>query len=207
MVRQEERRASTRAAFVQAAADSLLANGVSGFTIADVVSRSGMSNGALFRYFPTRTDLLASTVEFVFAHARDQYAERYAALTISGPDAMTPQVLLTLLWSVMDDPSVAMVYEVYAVARTDSALQMAIAPMIRDHVELLTQLGRDVVVEITDSDPAVVDEMISLAILAMQGLVLSRPVVPEPDDGERLIATLANAAEHRLDFRVESTGR
>src|SRR4051812_11199115 len=116
MTAQAQRRAATRAALVAAAAGSLRANGHSGFTIADVVERSGLSNGAIFRHYPTRTALLAATLESVFAQLRDDYAQRYAARLADEVDAHT---LLEVMWDVFDDPSLAMVYELYAVARTD----------------------------------------------------------------------------------------
>jgi len=116
MATQAERRESTRAAFIQAAADSLRSNGLAGFTTSDVVRRAGMSNGALFRYFATRTELLSCTVQFVFARLRDEYAEKYLALAAT---EVTPHALLTLLWKVYDDPYLAPLYEVYGAARTD----------------------------------------------------------------------------------------
>jgi AcrR family transcriptional regulator len=201
MATQAERRESTRAAFIQAAADSLRTNGLSGFTTSDVVRRAGMSNGALFRYFATRTDLLSSTVQFVFARLRDEYAERYVALAST---EVTPQSLLTLLWSVYDDPYLAAVYEVYGAARTDDVLRAAIEPMIREHVEMIHQLARDIVTLVTDADDDVIREMVWVALLSMQGLALSRPVYVDPYGGEQLVDTLARLSERVIDFRRPS---
>ena len=139
MATQAQRRESTRAAVVQAAVESLVEGGVSGFTAADVAVRAAVSNGSVFRYFPTLTDLLAATVESVFAGLSQEYVMRYAAL--SSP-VVTPRLLLALLWDVFNDPAVAAVYEVYAAARTDPKLRSAIEPMIREHVDVIDQLGR-----------------------------------------------------------------
>lgn len=201
MATQAERRESTRAAFIQAAADSLRKNGLSGFTTSDVVRRSGMSNGALFRYFATRTDLLSATVQFVFARLRDEYAERYVALAST---EVTPQSLLTLLWNVYDDPYLAAVYEVYGAARTDEALRAAIEPMIREHVEIIHQLAHDIVTMVADAEDDVIREMVWVAALSMQGLALSRPVYVDPYGGEQLVDTLARLSERVIDFRPPS---
>ncbi|HWF23170.1 MAG TPA: TetR/AcrR family transcriptional regulator [Acidimicrobiales bacterium] len=201
MATQAERRESTRAAFIQAAADSLRKNGLSGFTTSDVVRRAGMSNGALFRYFATRTDLLSATVQFVFARLRDEYAERYVALAST---EVTPQSLLTLLWNVYDDPYLAAVYEVYGAARTDEALRAAIEPMIREHVEIIHQLAHDIVTLVSDADDDVIREMVWVAALSMQGLALSRPVYVDPYGGEQLVDTLARLSERVIDFRRPS---
>jgi AcrR family transcriptional regulator len=201
MAIQAERRESTRAAFIQAAADSLRTNGLSGFTTADVVRRAGMSNGALFRYFATRTELLSATVQFVFARLRDEYAERYVALAAT---EVTPQSLLALLWSVYDDPYLAAVYEVYGAARTDDVLRAAVEPMIREHVEMIHQLAHDIVTLVTDADDDVIREMVWVALLSMQGLALSRPVYVDPYGGEQLVDTLARLSEGVIDFRQPS---
>jgi len=201
MATQAERRESTRAAFIQAAADSLRKNGLSGFTTSDVVRRAGMSNGALFRYFATRTDLLSATVQFVFARLRDEYAERYVALAST---EVTPQSLLTLLWNVYDDPYLAAVYEVYGAARTDEALRAAIEPMIREHVEIIHQLAHDIVTMVADAEDDVIREMVWVAALSMQGLALSRPVYVDPYGGEQLVDTLARLSERVIDFRPPS---
>jgi AcrR family transcriptional regulator len=201
MATQAERRESTRAAFIQAAADSLRKNGLSGFTTSDVVRRAGMSNGALFRYFATRTDLLSATVQFVFARLRDEYAERYVALAST---EVTPQSLLTLLWNVYDDPYLAAIYEVYGAARTDEALRAAIEPMIREHVEIIHQLAHDIVTLVSDADDDVIREMVWVAALSMQGLALSRPVYVDPYGGEQLVDTLARLSERVIDFRRPS---
>jgi AcrR family transcriptional regulator len=201
MATQAERRESTRAAFIQAAADSLRKNGLSGFTTSDVVRRAGMSNGALFRYFATRTDLLSATVQFVFARLRDEYAERYVALAST---EVTLQSLLTLLWNVYDDPYLAAVYEVYGAARTDEALRAAIEPMIREHVEIIHQLAHNIVTMVADAEDDVIREMVWVAALSMQGLALSRPVYVDPYGGEQLVDTLARLSERVIDFRPPS---
>lgn len=201
MATQAERRESTRSAFIQAAADSLQANGLAGFTTSDVVRRAGMSNGALFRHFATRTDLLSATVEFVFARLLDEYAERYVALTST---TVTPLSLLTLLWDVYDDPYLAAVYEVYGAARTDAVLRSAIEPMIRHHVDSIHALAHGIVTRFSDAEDDVIREMVWVAALSMQGLALSRPVYLDPYGGKELVATLARLSERFIDFRGPS---
>jgi AcrR family transcriptional regulator len=201
MATQAERRESTRAAFIQAAADSLQKNGLSGFTTSDVVRRAGMSNGALFRYFATRTELLSATVQFVFAQLREEYAERYVSLALTD---VTPQSVLTLLWNVYDDPYLAAVYEVYGAARTDEVLRSAIEPMIREHLEIVHQWASDIVSLVADAEDDVIREMVWVAALSMQGLALSRTVYVDPYGGEQLVATLARLSEGIITFQRPS---
>jgi AcrR family transcriptional regulator len=201
MPTQAERREATRAAFIQAAADSLRKNGLSGFTTSDVVRRAGTSNGALFRYFATRTELLSATVQFVFARLRQEYAERYVSLALTD---VTPQSVLALLRNVYDDPYLAAVYEVYGAARTDDVLRSAVEPMIKEHLEIIHQWARDIVSLVADAEDDVIGEMVWVAALSMQGLALSRTVYVDPYGGEQLVATLARLSQGIINFRPPS---
>src|SRR4051812_49629209 len=110
MATQTERREATRGALLGAAVESLMEHGVAGFTTSEVVRRAGLSNGALFRYFPTKADLLAATVEHVFVRLRRDYEEAFV-----GQDAGKRSVesLVTMLWGVMSDPTLGAAFEVY----------------------------------------------------------------------------------------------
>jgi AcrR family transcriptional regulator len=204
MPTQEERRESTKAALMAAAVASLVDNGVGRFTTSDVIDRAGLSNGALFRYFPTRTDLLANTVQSIFVRAREDYAHRYEALVAS---EVTAEGLLALLWDVMSDPAVAAAYEVYAAARTNKILRAAIEPIIAEHVAVIHELGRGIAERITRSDAEAIGEAVWLAILSMQGLALSQPVFTDPYDGHQLVATLVKATGRLLDLTTTASSK
>ena len=79
---QSERRSASRSALLEAALDSLVDNGLSGFTTADVCRRAGLSQGALFKHFPTKSGLLAATIE----HLAGRLAGARRGLILAGPD-------------------------------------------------------------------------------------------------------------------------
>jgi AcrR family transcriptional regulator len=54
---QEERRAATRGALLDATIDCLVEYGYHGVTTSRVAERAGVSRGAQVHYFPTKTDL------------------------------------------------------------------------------------------------------------------------------------------------------
>lgn len=191
MATQTERREATRAALLAAAVDSLVENGVAGFTTSEVVRRAGMSNGALFRYFPTKSDLLAATVEHVFDRLRLDYEEAFESLDA---DKRTVESLITMLWGVMSDPALGAVFEVYTCARTDAWMQKAIEPIMADHLDRLNTQARALVPRVSSADPEVVDRAVDLAILSMQGLALNLMARPDPDAADRLIANLVELA-------------
>jgi AcrR family transcriptional regulator len=167
---QAERRASTRQALLDAAAHTLVQRGASGFTTAAVASTAGLSNGALFRYFPTRLDLVAATVEHVLARLRHMYEERFTA---ARPADATPAALLALLWECMSDPELAAVYELYTQCRSDDDLLRVLQPIVVEHGDHIRELASTVNAELGLTDPVVAEGITGLAILAMQGLVIN----------------------------------
>lgn len=191
---QAERRETTRTSLLDAAADCLVESGVAGFTTAEVVRRAGLSNGALFRHFPTKNELLAATIGHLYARLRERYEAGFRSLPVA---RRTTRRLLEMLWDAMNDPTLAAAFEAYTAARCDAWLQQALEPVMIDHQDRLAALGRSVVHDIAPVDDAAIDRAVSLSILAMQGLALNLMVRPDPlavgrllDDLEALAAVL-----------------
>ena len=195
MATQSERREATRGALLDAAVESLMEHGVAGFTTSDVVRRAGMSNGALFRYFPTKADLLAATVERVFVRLRHDYEDAFVA---QAAEKRTVENLVTMLWGVMSDPALAAAFEVYTSARTDAWMQSAIEPVMADHLERLQELSRGLVAQVSTADDEMVRRAVDLAILSMQGLALNLMARPDPDAADQLVAGLVDLASIML---------
>jgi len=170
MPTQAERRATTRQALLDAAATTLVQRGASGFTTTAVAESAALSNGALFRHFPTRLDLVAATVEHVLAELRGVYATRFAR---SSGSATTPEELLELLWDCMSDARLAAVYELYTQCRTDDDLLRSVQPIVMDHVDQIGVLAATVMTRIDDPVPPHAASFVTLAILSMQGLIIN----------------------------------
>jgi AcrR family transcriptional regulator len=191
---QAERRATTRQALLDAAADVLVDEGLAGFTTSAVVARSGLSNGALFGHFPTRLDLLAATLEHVLTELREGYETTFAGLIDTGA---SPETLLELLWESMNDPRFAAVLGVYTQARTDTDLFLAIHDLVVRHGSFVGQINKRVVTSFI-GDPTrgeATAALGTLAILSMQGLVVSHMVGASMDTARPLIDTLAHLFE------------
>src|SRR4051812_4417683 len=78
--RQHERRATTRLALLDAAASCLVDLGYAGTTTTVIVERAGVSQGALFKHFATKQELLTETAQHLYASLLQQYVERFAPL-------------------------------------------------------------------------------------------------------------------------------
>src|SRR5882757_10122496 len=75
---QDERRAATRKALLDASLASLLEDGFAGLTTRRVAGRAGVSAATLRVYFPTRAAFVAAAVEQLAAELLRQHREQVA---------------------------------------------------------------------------------------------------------------------------------
>ena len=200
MPTQAERRATTRQALLDAAAATLVKRGASGFTTTAVAETAALSNGALFRHFPTRLDLVSTTVEHVLAELRGVYATNFNR----SATATTPEELLELLWVCMSDQRLAAVYELYAQCRTDDDLLRSIQPIVMDHLDQIGVLAATVMTRIDDPVPPYAVPFVTLAILSMQGLIINNLAGASIGVERDLIIALADS--YRLNRSSPSSG-
>lgn len=184
---QAERRASTQAALLDAALACLCRSGLLRFTTTDVCREAGLSQGALFRYFPTKASLLAATSEHLFAMLRADYAQRFARLPAS---RRTWSEGAKLLEKSMADPRLSAAYELYTAARTDEELQQALRPIVRDHVSHLRALAHSLLARPKGASKRQIDATIDVVVLALQGLALEEMALRDVTTRRRLLSAL-----------------
>src|SRR5687768_638060 len=129
---QAERRASTRGKLLDAALDELVEGGYHDLTTPAICQRAVVSQGALFKHFPTKSALLAAAAEHLFAALRSGYAERFEA---AGAASDPIRKGVELLWNVFQDPRLHAAYDLYTAARTDADLRASLDPVVREHAE------------------------------------------------------------------------
>ena len=98
---QQERRTTTRLGLLDAAIECLVDAGYSGLTTTEVCQRAGVSQGALFKHFATKAELVAATAEHLFANLIDTFRAGLPPL-----DAHTDRaaVVVQQLWTVFQQP-------------------------------------------------------------------------------------------------------
>lgn len=179
MVSQAERRSSTRAKLLDAAVACLVESGYRELTTTAVVKRAGLSQGALFRYYPSKLELVIATVEHVFAQLRDQYGARFAAAGHGDADGVTSlRIGLDLLVEAMTDPRYLAVLELYTASRTDPDLRAGLAPVSSAHNDLLWQLVHSLPLHLPPRLAGELGDLLVLATLALQGAAVQRMVNP-----------------------------
>jgi AcrR family transcriptional regulator len=120
---QAERRATSRAKLLDATLACLAERGYAGASLPEIVRRAGLSNGALWRHFRSKADLLAA--------AALEAEERLLAPVDGGPpaglspldrvDAVIDQMLV---WA--GQPAMHAIVELLLASRADADLQRAL---------------------------------------------------------------------------------
>lgn len=200
MATQSERRSATRAALLEAAALVLVDRGAAGFTTTEVARRAGLSQGAIFKHFATKADLLAAVVEEIFAGLVARYEGQFAATAATDDDDPVDRLgaALDLLWDIFQDERLLAAYDLFTAARTDPALQADLAPVVRVHVANLHALAEVLFAEAGPFDLDRLHDAVDLVAATMQGLVINRVAVADPAVEDRVRAMLHGWVADRL---------
>lgn len=120
---QAERRASSRARLVDATLSCLADFGYAGASLPEIVRRAGLSNGALWRHFRSKADLLAAAS--LEAEQRLLTAAPERQVPSSANEAIDNVAELILDWS--QQPEMVAIIELLLASRADAQLHEAMS--------------------------------------------------------------------------------
>jgi AcrR family transcriptional regulator len=172
---QAERRASTQAKILDATVEALVHDGYAGASTTVICRRAGVSQGALFRYWPTKGDLLADAAAHLLGRVTTAFEESFGGKNLSIREA------LEALWETYRQPDLLAAVELYVAARTDPDLAAALARIEPAHRANLQRIATAVV------DPALLAvpgfaSFVELALAAVQGASIGAAVVDSSHD-------------------------
>jgi AcrR family transcriptional regulator len=186
---QATRRADTRRRLLEAAIECLVALGYARTTTTEVCARAGVSQGALFKHFATKAELVSAAAEHLFASLVADYRAAFAA---RARDTDRAAAAVELLWSIFQQPRLAAAFELYLAARTDPDLSARLAPVASTHADNLRREARALFPEAARRHPDF-EPLIDLVVGALQGEAMA-PTLGDPLRAERLRAYLARLA-------------
>ncbi len=120
---QVERTAATIARLLDATIAAIVEIGYSRATVREICTRAGVSQGGLFRHFPTRKDLLVATL----AELHDR---QIAAMPEVAAEA-DPHAAIARMRDVINAPDTTVWLELCVAARTDAELARRPPPVAR----------------------------------------------------------------------------
>lgn len=129
---QIERSAATIGKLLDATIDAIVERGYERATVREIAKRAGVSQGGLFRHFPTRRDLLLAAVERL--HER-QLAAMTDAITGADPADSVSELRIGTR-----SPESVVWLELCVAARTDPDLLEGLRPLFTRHRDELRRL-------------------------------------------------------------------
>ena len=202
-----------RLALLDATTACLVERGFHGTTTTAVCDRAGLSQGALFRHFPTKQALLSAAAGHLYDQLDQRFVHRFRRLDRGGssaPDGDTAaaehsrrvQRAIHLLWQVFQSDELAASLELELAARTDPSLRADLEPVLALNAGRI----RDLTAELFPN--AVRDELyertIDLVFELMQGMAVSHIVDRSGDHYRRLLDHVVELATDALSDRRPS---
>jgi AcrR family transcriptional regulator len=191
---QEERREGTIRKLLDAGTETLIAAGYADASVQKICERAGLTQGALFRYFPTREALMVAVGEDVgrrelVAYRRDFQAKR-AALGGGDPVMLAMRLVrdrcrsrLNLAW-----------YELAMAARTSPALRKGLRPVAARYHEDIRRLGAQLLPEVAAALGDRFDVLVDTVIAVFDGECVHRFVLPRRGTDDQRLELLAGLA-------------
>lgn len=188
---QAERRAATQGALLDATLSCLVDLGHGGTTTTEICRRAGVSQGALFRHWDTKADLLVASVEVLFDRLYDAIRDRMAEVAVAD-DRVAAGV--HALWELFQRPDLLAALELYVAARTDDELRAALVRLEWDHEQRTRDLAEELLLPPGAVDRARFRLGIAIIVDAVQGAAVRAVALEDHTDIEAELELLVDLA-------------
>ena len=192
---QAQRRAATSARLLEAAIESLVERGYAASTTDDICRRAGVSQGALFKHYPTKAALLIAAVEHLYRHLREAFRQQ---LVRAEQDRSRVRAALEVLWGIFERPEVAASLELHMAARTNPALRAQLTPIADEHHARIMEQARELFPEAWGTNPRF-ETYIGVALSVMQGDAIGNLARPRSDSHGEMLDALELLAKSQLE--------
>jgi AcrR family transcriptional regulator len=183
---QQQRREETVARLLDASINTIIEVGYARASAAVIAKRAQVSDGALFRHFPTMGDFMAATAREVMRRQLGLFTKQVAEIPASQPAL---EAALTIMRDVTGNPTNTVMYELLIAARTDEKLKATLQEVLTEYANNIYDVARS----LPGADQIPEDTFVALvAILTntFDGAAIVRAVLPQPDIEAGRIALL-----------------
>ncbi len=172
---QAQRRAATQTKVLDATVEALVTVGYAGASTTEICRLAGVSQGALFRYWPTKGALLAEAAAHLLGRVTAAYEQALSGRAVGAREA------LEALWETYRKPDLQAAVELYVAARTDPDLAAALRVIEPEHRANLQRIATQVL------DPSLlalpgIAAFVELALAAVQGASIGAAVLDTSHD-------------------------
>jgi AcrR family transcriptional regulator len=192
---QQQRREDTIARLLDASIETIIEVGYARASAKVIAARAEVSDGALFRHFPTMGDFMAATAYEAGRRQLEAAAKRIADI---GTEKPTLEDVLTIMRDLTINSTNTVLYELAVAARTDEKLQEALRGVMEVYLMRIYDEAR---AALADDVEALGEEafaaQLALVVNMFDGAAVFRHVLTYPQIEEQRIPallTLLNAA-------------
>ncbi|MFN6549146.1 TetR/AcrR family transcriptional regulator [Mycolicibacterium septicum] len=186
---QQQRREETVARLLDAAIDTIIEVGYAKASAAVIAKRAKVSDGALFRHFPTMSDFMAATAREVARRQLELGSKLGADIAAEQPPLPAQ---LRILRDIAGSDTNTVWHELLMAARTDEKLRAALQTVLAEYIASIYEIAKGApgMDQLPEDVFAV---MLTIAINTFDGAAMVRRVLPMPaleDARIEMLATL-----------------
>ena len=187
---QQQRREDTIARLLDASIDTIIEVGYARASAAVITKRARVSDGALFRHFPTMGDFMAATAHEAARRQLDVAAKRVAEIPADRPAL---EEVLTIFRDITGNSTNTVMYELTVAARTDEKLRDTLREVMAVYVAKIYEVARaapfsDEVVDAFGEENFAA--LVMVLINTFDGAAMFRHVLAQPEIEEWRIPVL-----------------
>lgn len=197
---QQQRREETIARLLDASIDTIVEVGYARASAAVIARRAKVSDGALFRHFPTMGDFMAATAREAMRRQLDLASKRIAEIPADTP---VLEAVVVLLRDITANDTNTVMYELLVAARTDETLRATLQELqgvLTDYAGKILDTARD----IPGADQVSEDTLAALTAILINtfdGAAIVRAVLPQPELEDKRIELLTGLLSSALPAR------
>jgi AcrR family transcriptional regulator len=139
---QAKKSAMTRQAILEAAIQCIVDHGYAQTTTSLIADRANVSRGAMTHHFPSRSDVLTATIEYLHERRLREYRALMQEFDISSKLTAREQIetVVDMAWKFATLSSSIAYQEILMASRTDPELRRALEPLEKEFEEALLEL-------------------------------------------------------------------
>jgi AcrR family transcriptional regulator len=184
---QQQRREETVARLLDASIDTIIDVGYARASAAVIAKRAQVSDGALFRHFPTMGDFMAATAREVMRRQLDLFTKQVAEIPADKPAL---EAALTIMRDVTGNDTNTVMYELMVAARTDEKLRATLQEVLTEYAANIYDVAKALPGADRFPDEVFV-AIVTIITNTFDGAAIVRAVMPQPDIEAKRIQLLA----------------
>lgn len=192
---QEERREGTIRKLLDAATEALIEDGYAAASVQKICERAGVSQGALFRHFATREELMVAVGEDVGQKTLLRYRREFEGHRDDRERAEPLVLAMRLVRDRCRSRLNQAWYELAMAARTSPSLRKGLRPMATRYYEDIGRLGVELLPELAAALGERFAVLVDTIVSVFDGESVHRFVLPQPDVDDSRLELLGELAK------------